>query len=115
MKLLHGGQQTMKNGVLIKNGRVIDPANRIDGKRDVLIIDGNIEQVSEKIDGEGLGASDINVIDAGGKLVTPGLIDIHVHFREPGVRGRDHSERLGGGGRSRFYLCCLHAQYQATD
>ncbi len=74
----------MKNGVLIKNGRVIDPANGIDGKRDVLIIDGKIEQVSEKIENAGPGNSDFKVIDAAGKLVTPGLIDIHVHFREPG-------------------------------
>jgi len=74
----------MKNGVLIKNGRVIDPANRIDGKRDVLIIDGKIEQVGEKIEYAATGNSDFKVIDAAGKLVTPGLIDIHVHFREPG-------------------------------
>jgi dihydroorotase len=72
----------MKNGVLIKNGRVIDPANGIDGKRDLLVIDGKIEQVSEKIDETD--ASDCKVIDADGKLVTPGLIDMHVHFREPG-------------------------------
>jgi dihydroorotase len=74
----------MKNGVLIKNGRVIDPANLIDGKRDVLIVEGKIEQVSEKIEDVGPGSSDFKVIDAVGKLVTPGLIDMHVHFREPG-------------------------------
>ncbi len=84
MSLLHGGRQTMKNGVLIRNGHVIDPASKIDGKRDILIVDGKIEQVSEKIESAGPGTSDLRTIDAAGKLVTPGLIDIHVHFREPG-------------------------------
>ncbi len=74
----------MKNGVLIRNGHVIDPASKIDGKRDILIVDGKIEQVSEKIESAGPGTSDLRTIDAAGKLVTPGLIDIHVHFREPG-------------------------------
>jgi dihydroorotase len=64
--------------LLIKNGRVIDPTNSIDKECDVLIIDdkiaavGKVEKPAQKI------------IDATGKLVTPGLIDIHVHFREPG-------------------------------
>ena len=68
----------MKNELLIKNGRVIDPANGIDKECDVLIVDdkvadvGNVNKPVQKI------------IDATGKLVTPGLIDIHVHFREPG-------------------------------
>ncbi len=68
----------MKNELLIKNGRVIDPANGIDKECDVLIVNekvadvGKVEKPAQKI------------IDATGKLVTPGLIDIHVHFREPG-------------------------------
>jgi len=68
----------MDNELLIKNGRVIDPANGIDKLCDVLIVDGRFEQVG-KIDKKVQ-----NVIDATDKLVTPGLIDIHVHFREPG-------------------------------
>jgi dihydroorotase len=68
----------MSSELLIKNGRVIDPANGVDKKCDVLIVDekiadvGSIEKKVEK------------VIDATGKIVAPGLIDIHVHFREPG-------------------------------
>ncbi len=68
----------MNSEILIKNGRVIDPANGIDKKCDVLIVGdkiadlGKIKKPAQK------------VIDATGKLVTPGLIDIHVHFREPG-------------------------------
>ena len=68
----------MNNELLIKNGRVIDPANGIDKECDVLIIDGNIAEVGK------VEKSIQNIIDATGKLVTPGLIDIHVHFREPG-------------------------------
>jgi dihydroorotase len=68
----------MSSELLIKNGRVIDPANGIDKKCDVLIVDGKIANIG-KIEKPAQ-----NVIDASGKLVTPGLIDIHVHFREPG-------------------------------
>jgi dihydroorotase len=72
----------MTNNVLIKNGRVIDPANNLDKPCDVLIIDGKIAEVG-KLNGAVEKTVD-RVIDATGKLVTPGLIDIHVHFREPG-------------------------------
>jgi dihydroorotase len=68
----------MNNELLIKNGRVIDPANGIDKECDVLIADDKIASVGK------IEKSADNVIDATGKLVTPGLIDIHVHFREPG-------------------------------
>jgi dihydroorotase len=68
----------MSSEILIKNGRVIDPANGIDKECDVLIADGKIVSVGE------IEKSADKVIDAAGKLVTPGLIDIHVHFREPG-------------------------------
>jgi dihydroorotase len=72
----------MDSGLLIKNGRVIDPANGIDKKCDVLIADGKIAEVGKV--GPQVEKSVQKVIDAAGKLVTPGLIDIHVHFREPG-------------------------------
>jgi len=68
----------MPDELLIKNGRVIDPANGIDKQCDVLIVDGEIAEVG-RID-----KPVQTVIDAMGRLVTPGLIDIHVHFREPG-------------------------------
>ena len=64
--------------LIIKNGRVIDPANNIDKTGDVLIVDGKIAEVGK------VEESQQTVIDASGRLVTPGLIDIHVHFREPG-------------------------------
>ena len=68
----------MDSQLLIKNGHVIDPANNIDKKCDVLIVDGKIAEVGN------IDAAAETVIDAKGKLVTPGLIDMHVHFREPG-------------------------------
>ncbi|MHC4489937.1 MAG: dihydroorotase [Planctomycetota bacterium] len=75
----------MNGKVLIKDGRVIDPANGIDKKCDVLIVDEKIAAVGEKTQDPRLKTQDKGtVIDAAGKLVTPGLIDIHVHFREPG-------------------------------
>jgi dihydroorotase len=72
----------MAGQLLIKNGRVIDPANQLDEQCDVLIVDGKVAEV-----GHLNGAVEkmvARVIDATGKLVTPGLIDIHVHFRDPG-------------------------------
>jgi dihydroorotase len=64
--------------LLIKNGRVIDPANGIDRKCNLLIIDGKIAEIGADAE------SADTVIDASERLVTPGLIDIHVHLREPG-------------------------------
>ncbi len=64
--------------MLIQNGRVIDPANGIDEVCDVLVADGKISAVGK------VEKSTQAIIDAAGKLVVPGLIDIHVHFREPG-------------------------------
>ena len=68
----------MSAEMLIKNGRVIDPANGVDKKCDVLIVNELIADVG-RID-----KPVQDVIDAAGKIVAPGLIDIHVHFREPG-------------------------------
>ncbi|MFP4105242.1 MAG: dihydroorotase [Phycisphaerae bacterium] len=64
--------------LLIKNGRVIDPANGIDKVCDVAIADGKIAEVGSIADGAA------ETIDASGKIVSPGLIDVHVHCREPG-------------------------------
>jgi dihydroorotase len=74
----------MNSNLLIRNGRVIDPANALDKMCDVLIVDGKIAQVKQKIQDTKSTTQRNKVIDATGKLVTPGLIDMHVHFREPG-------------------------------
>lgn len=70
--------------ILIKGGTVIDPANGINKKADVLIANGKIEAV-----GSGLKDGEAEVIDAKGKYVTPGLIDMHVHLREPGFEAKE--------------------------
>ncbi len=72
-----------KNSLLIKGGRVIDPANKINGVADVLIVDGKISAVDTNI-----GTAE-KIIDATNKIVTPGLIDMHVHFREPGQEAKE--------------------------
>jgi len=73
------------NSLLLAGGRVIDPAHNLDSQADVLITDGRIAQV-----GKGLSApQDAEVIDVSGKVVCPGLIDLHVHLREPGQSAKE--------------------------
>lgn len=76
---------------LIKNARVIDPANNIDAVSDVLIENGKIAKVEKNI------KSSAKVIDAHGLICAPGLIDIHVHLREPGY---ENKETICSGTRS---------------
>jgi dihydroorotase len=65
--------------LLITGGRVIDPANQVDMVADVLLADGAVAKV-----GPNLKDAADRRLDASGKIVSPGLIDLHVHFREPG-------------------------------
>ena len=67
--------------ILIKNGRVIDPRSGMDQVQDVVIDGGKIF----KIGCAEAGAEYDQVIDADGMVVAPGLIDVHVHFRDPGL------------------------------
>ena len=79
--------------LLLKNGRVVDPANGRDGEFDVLIVDGVITRVGRNLPAEGA-----EVFEVGrGWVVTPGLIDIHVHLREP---GQEHKETVATGAAS---------------
>ena len=78
--------------MLIKNGRVIDPASNTDEVKDILVCDGMIEKVEKDISEEAE-----SIIDAKGCLVMPGLIDLHVHFREPGF---EHKETIRTGARA---------------
>ncbi|MBI4313449.1 MAG: dihydroorotase [Candidatus Omnitrophica bacterium] len=78
--------------LLIKGGRVVDPANKLDAACDILIEAGVIAKVAPKI-----AAADAEVLDASGKIVFPGFIDMHVHLRSP---GREEKETVATGTRA---------------
>ena len=75
--------------ILIKNGRVIDPANGIDKITDIFVENGVISEVGADPDLEGV---EMEVIDASGMCVAPGLVDMHVHLREPGQEYKEDIE-----------------------
>jgi dihydroorotase len=81
------------NATIIRNGRVIDPASKRDEVADLLIVDGKVAPISQ--------LSTLNPqpdeIDAGNLIVCPGLIDMHVHLREPGF---GHKETIESGARA---------------
>ena len=70
--------------LLIQGGRVVDPARNIDSQLDILIENGTIAH-----QGRGLGAESAQVLDAAGLVVAPGLVDMHVHLREPGFEAKE--------------------------
>lgn len=67
--------------LLIKNGYVIDPQNNLEGKMDILIENGKIKEIASVINQEN---NTCNIIDVVGYIVSSGLVDVHVHFRDPG-------------------------------
>jgi dihydroorotase len=77
--------------VLIRGGRVIDPANKLDALRDVLLQDGRVKQVGERGSIKATGAQ---IFNAAGFIVAPGLVDIHVHLRQP---GQEYKETIATG------------------
>jgi dihydroorotase len=90
--------------LLIKNGRVLDPASKTDAKLDVLLDGERIAQVAPAIS-----ASGAEVLDASGLIVAPGFIDLHCHLREP---GEDFKETIETGTRAAARggftaVCCM--------
>ncbi|MCH5212523.1 MAG: dihydroorotase [Oscillospiraceae bacterium] len=83
--------------ILIKNGHVIDPANGIDEVTDIFIDNGVISEIGVDPDLTGV---EMEVIDASGKIVAPGLVDMHVHLREP---GQEYKEDIETGTRAAVY------------
>jgi dihydroorotase len=96
------------NSLLIRGGRVIDPATGFDGIRDVCIVDGKITQ-GWRCDGA--------VFDATGMIVAPGFIDMHVHLREPGI---EHAETIETGSKAAAAggfttICCMPNTLPVND
>ncbi|MCK5186597.1 MAG: dihydroorotase [Deltaproteobacteria bacterium] len=75
--------------LLIKNGRVIDPSDDIDDHLDILVDQGKIVKLRRGGDREEKESEVVQIIDARGKVVVPGLIDMHVHLREPGYEYKE--------------------------
>src|ERR1700755_2464476 len=99
--------------IVIRNGRVIDPASSTDTLADVLIVDGRIAGIGPNLSAPG-GAETFN---AGGMIVAPGFIDMHVHLREPGY---DHAENIESGSRAAAAggftsVCCMPNTQPVND
>ena len=75
------------NSLLLTGGRVIDPANRLDARADVLICEGKIAAVGPEAAAKA--PADVERMDVSGLVVCPGLIDMHVHLREPGQAAKE--------------------------
>jgi dihydroorotase len=92
------------SSLLIQNGTLIDPAQALEARHDLLLRDGKIVAI-----GEALKAEDAAVFDATGLIVAPGFIDLHVHLREPGLEYKETIETgvraaVAGGFTS---VCCM--------
>src|SRR2546425_12695795 len=78
--------------LVLRGGRVIDPSRGLDQTTDLLLQDGKIAGI-----GTGLSAPEADVRDVTGKVVAPGLVDVHVHLREP---GNEDEETVASGARA---------------
>ena len=92
--------------LLLKGGRVIDPASGLDRTADVRIVDGRIVEVAPGLAARGAGA---RVVDCANRVVAPGFVDLHVHFREP---GQEYKEDIASGSRAAAAggfstVCCM--------
>lgn len=103
----------MSEKILLRSGRFIDPSRQIDTVTDMLIVDGRIDSIQEKISA----GKQTQEIDLKGKIIAPGFIDIHVHLREPGY---EHKETIQTGTLSAAYggftaVCCMPNTNPAID
>jgi dihydroorotase len=83
----------MSETLFIEGGRVIDPASGVDGVRTIVVRDGKVAEVAERLERP----RDARAVDARGKWVTPGFVDLHVHLREP---GQEYKETVATGARA---------------
>ncbi|HYQ81545.1 MAG TPA: dihydroorotase [Anaeromyxobacteraceae bacterium] len=83
----------MSEIIFIEGGRVIDPQGGVDGVRTLVVRDGRVAEVAERVERP----REARVLDARGKWVTPGFVDLHVHLREP---GQEYKETVQSGARA---------------
>lgn len=103
----------MSDTIHITNARVVDPSQSLDGPGEILVGDGVIASIGERVEAPG----DASRIDVGGAVVCPGLIDIHTHLREP---GGERSETVESGARAAAIggfttICCMGNTLPACD
>ena len=99
-------------GLLIRGGRVVDPAQQLDKEADLLIVDGRVAEIDR-----GLATGGHEILDARDRIVCPGFIDVHVHLREP---GQEYKETIATGTRSAAaggfaHICCMPNTEPAID
>ena len=78
--------------LLVKNARILDPAQKLDALGSLLVVDGVVKAIGAEAERHPLAVAATEILDAGGKLLTPGFIDLHVHFREPGQTRKESIE-----------------------
>ena len=94
----------MSAKVILKSGRVVDPSQDLDEVLDLLLVDGIVASIGKDISAP----EDADFIDCSGLIVSPGLIDVHVHLREP---GEEHKETIATGVQAAVaggYLSLIH-------
>jgi len=79
--------------LLLRGGRVIDPSQTMDAAVDLLLVEGLVAALGESLSAP----DDAETVDVSGRVVAPGLIDVHVHLREP---GQEHKETISTGARA---------------
>src|SRR5215213_7005094 len=101
-----------QNSWLIRGGQVIDPSQALDRETDILVQDGRVAAI-----GDGLSTDGVETLDASGCVVAPGLIDMHVHLREPGFEGKETiatgTAAAAAGGFTT--ICCMPNTRPALD
>ena len=90
---------------IFKGGRVVDPKNGVDEKLDILVEDGIVQKVDKNVVDE-----EAEIVDVSGKVLVPGLIDMHTHLREPGQEAKEDflsgSKAAAAGGHHAEYKPC---------
>ena len=94
---MRGGDASLDAPLLFKNGRIIDPANRLDLNGDLFIENGRISWVRPSDKESSTVPDDTRTIDLDGRWILPGFIDMHVHLREP---GEEYKETIESGSKS---------------